>query len=165
MWWHGFLSMPCWRRRHGSKRFVQAWLELLIYTPDSIDSVVKTLAAEGNFDNKINRLRSVLEAILTDRSVSGSDIDAVIKRLNEVSQVKDGRNKYVHALVLEDPQTKEVFAGLEERREFLMAERLESSSNRQKGGERPQRDERLFSLAVTPRQCALKPKSLPFQSV
>lgn len=85
--------------------FLEAYVEQFLGTPDW--AVACVLGEEGVFSNKLCRFKRVLSAIAKEHPALKSATEAAEKLAKEAGELSKKRNKYIHALVVEDTRTKQ----------------------------------------------------------
>lgn len=85
---------------------LEVYIAHLLKTPEW--SVAIMLSEEGMFRHKAERFKKILRAISRDRPAIQPQIEPVIDVLKKANKLADKRNGYVHAMVVQNFETKEV---------------------------------------------------------
>ena len=85
--------------------FLEAYVAQFLGTPNW--AVGSVLAEEGFFANKLSRFTTVLSAIAKEYPALESAAKAALELAKEARELSKKRNKYIHALVVEDTRTKQ----------------------------------------------------------
>jgi hypothetical protein len=80
-------------------------------------------AEEGTFDRKAERFTRILQAIETERPTLAASINEVLELIKQARGLGKKRNRYVHALVINDFQTNTI--QLRSRREGFQCDESE----------------------------------------